>query len=99
VGVSMDGPGETKAEAVAKVRGDSATAAGVTLQTDSTTVRVHGDAAVVRTSGTNRARGGQQPLTRRFRTTDVFVWRDGRWQVVASHASPVAEPRGRSRTP
>lgn len=99
VGVSMDGLSETKAEAVAKVRRDSATLAGGGLQTDSTTVRVYGDAAVVRTSGTLRAGGGQWPFTLRFRTTDVFVWRDGRWQIAASHVSPVGEPQGRARTP
>ena len=99
VGVSMGGLSETKAQAVAKIRSDSAAVAGATLQTDSTTVRVYGDAAVVRTSGTLRARSGQQPATRRFRTTDVFVWRDGRWQLAVAHVSPVAEPQGRSRTP
>lgn len=99
VGVSMDGLSETKAQAVAKIRSDSATVAGTTLQTDTTDVRIYGDAAVVRTSGTLRARSGQQSATRRFRTTDVFVWRDGRWQLAVAHVSSVAEPQGRSRTP
>ncbi len=97
VGVSMDGLSETKAQAVAKMRRDSATAVEA-VRLDSTTVRVYGDAALALVRGTARGRSGGQPMTVPFRNTDVFVWRDGRWQIVASHVSQVAEPQGRSRT-
>ena len=101
VGITGDGHRETKAQALAKMRRDTTTA-GVTseaLQLDSVTVRVYGDAAVAQASGTLRARSGGQPVTVPFRNTDLFVWRDGRWQIVATHTSRAAEPQGRSRTP
>jgi hypothetical protein len=30
-------------------------------------------------------------LTRRSRFTDVFVWRDRRWQLVAGHSSRIPD--------
>jgi ketosteroid isomerase-like protein len=49
-------------------------------------VRAFGDAAVV--TGRTTARAGGQTLILRF--TDVFVRRDGKWLVVASHATRIA---------
>jgi hypothetical protein len=57
------------------------------LATDSIVVRAFGDTAVV-TGRTTAAAGGQTVV---LRFTDVFVWRDGKWQVVASHATRVAQ--------
>ena len=93
VGFTGDGHRETKAQALAQIRRDTTTAwvTSEALQLDSVTVRVYGDAAVAQASVTLRARSGGQPVTR-VRNTDVFVWRDGRWQIVASHVSRVAAP-------
>ena len=33
------------------------------------------------------------PITRRSRFTDVFLWRDGRWQLVAGHSSRIPDER------
>jgi hypothetical protein len=33
-----------------------------------------------------------QPTTSQSRFTDVFVWRDGRWQLVAGHSSRIRTP-------
>jgi hypothetical protein len=101
VGFTGDGFRETKAQALANMRRDTTSAASATqdsLQIDSTTVRVYGDAAVAQSSGTLRTRSGGQPVTVGVRNTDVFVWRDGRWQIVATHLSKAAGPQGRSRT-
>ena len=38
--------------------------------------------------GTGRDR---KPVHRLSRFTDVFVWRDGRWQIVAGHSSRIPE--------
>ncbi len=58
---------------------------------DDVTIRVLGEAAVAtgrtRASGTHR--GTHASVVLRF--TDVFVRRDGRWQIVASHASLVPD--------
>jgi len=102
MGFSGDGMRETKAQALANLRRDRTTATAVTVDSihiDSTTVRVNGDAVVAQASGTFQAHDRRQSATVGFRNTDVFVWRDGRWQLVATHLSKVAEPQGRSHTP
>jgi hypothetical protein len=95
VGVGVDGSRVTKAQEVANARRDSA--AGFALEgarLDTATARVYDDVAVAHATGTLRGRMGAQPFTHRFRTTDVFVWRDGRWQAVSSHSTRIAEPEG-----
>jgi ketosteroid isomerase-like protein len=59
---------------------------GEDLTLDDLSVRLFGDAAVV-TGRTTVTSGAGPALTLRF--TDVFVRREGRWQVVASHATRV----------
>ena len=61
-----------------------------TMVVDEVKVRTFGDTAVAtgRTRATGSYRGVSASVVLRF--TDVFVCRDGRWQVVASHASTVA---------
>jgi ketosteroid isomerase-like protein len=55
---------------------------------DEVIVQPHGDWAVLsaRSRTTFVDRDGH-PGTRMNRFTDVFVWRDGRWQLVAGHSS------------
>ena len=50
-------------------------------------VRVFGDAAVVTSRLSQVATVGDQPWNETFMLTDVWVRRDGRWQVVARHSS------------
>jgi ketosteroid isomerase-like protein len=59
---------------------------------DQTEVRLYGNTAVVtsRVTITGTSRDGK-PVNHRSRFTDVFVWRDGRWQIVAGHSSRIAE--------
>jgi len=65
-----------------------------TYNLDQSEVRLYGHVAVVTArvtmDGTNRE---GKPVHRQSRFTDVFVWRDGAWQVVAGHSSRIAEPR------
>ena len=66
---------------------------GVQLDTntvDDVTVLLLGTTAVVRgrTMASGKLNGAS--VSARIRFTDVFVKRDGRWQAVASHASPLA---------
>lgn len=49
-------------------------------------VRVFNDSAVI-TGRTTLSMGGANAGTVRLRFTDVFIRRDGRWRVVASHAT------------
>ena|SRR5437879_63996 len=52
---------------------------------------VYGDFAYVRGLGVNSRDDGKPPGKNRF--TDIFVYRDGRWQCVAGHESRVPEKR------
>jgi catechol 2,3-dioxygenase-like lactoylglutathione lyase family enzyme/ketosteroid isomerase-like protein len=56
-------------------------------------VHVHGDAAFVRSRYRQRGRMGSEDRTQAFLMTDAFFRRDGRWQAVARHISPL--PRAR----
>ena len=50
-------------------------------------IDVFGDAAVVRSRLTQVARVDDQPWNATFMLTDVWIRREGRWQVVARHSS------------
>lgn len=55
-------------------------------------VRVHGDVALL--SGRTRMSGrfAGEPFTSHYRYVDVYVRRDGRWQVCSVQITPVREP-------
>jgi ketosteroid isomerase-like protein len=50
---------------------------------------VYGDAGFVRGMGV--AMGGDGKVRAKTRFTDIFVYRDGRWQCVAGHESRISE--------
>jgi ketosteroid isomerase-like protein len=58
------------------------------LASDELSVRSFGDAAVV-TGRTRATTAGEKPETVTLRFTDVFIRRNGRWQIVASHATRI----------
>jgi hypothetical protein len=51
--------------------------------------RVYGDFAYVRGLGVTTRDDSKSPVKSRF--TDIFVYRDGRWQCVAGHESHLPE--------
>jgi ketosteroid isomerase-like protein len=55
---------------------------------DDVTVQLFGDTAIVRGRTIASGTFNGAPFSARIRFTDVFIRRDGRWQVIASHASP-----------
>ena len=61
---------------------------------DETRVSVYDSTAVVtsRATTTTHDKDGK-PVVRLTRFTDVFVWRSGRWQLVAGHSSRIAPPK------
>lgn len=61
------------------------------MTVDEVTVRVFGDAAVAtgRTRATGSSRGQRGTAVLRF--TDVLHYRDGRWQIVASQGTTLAQ--------
>lgn len=60
---------------------------------DSLRVVDYGTTAVATYSGTSESDFNGQKLTRKFRQTDTFVKRNGRWQHVAGHSSGIAADR------
>ena len=64
-----------------------------TYDVDETDVRLYPLSAVVtgRVTTTHKNAEGKV-ITRRSRFTDVFVWRDATWQLVAGHSSRIPEP-------
>jgi len=64
-----------------------------TYDVDDAEVRIYGQAAVVTGRVTTTIKNKQgETVTRRSRFTDVFVWRDRRWQLVAGHSSRIPAP-------
>jgi hypothetical protein len=85
--IHITGAVMTKPEALLMCKASEAALA--TLTSDNLAVRAFGDAAVV-TGRTTATTSGAAPQTVVLRFTDVFVRRDGRWQVVASQATRLA---------
>lgn len=52
-------------------------------------VTLYGKTAVVTGRVTTKAKYKGAVVAKQTRFTDVFVWRDGRWQIVAGHSSRV----------
>jgi ketosteroid isomerase-like protein len=78
----------TKAQDIANVK-SSSTASPFALS--DMKVRVYGETAVVTGVNTVHWTVNGKEWVGPIRFTDVFVKRDGRWQVVASHSSQVAK--------
>ena len=60
-----------------------------TLELQDVQVHLYGDTAVMSSRGVYRAEANGQKITNYFRTTDVWLRREGRWQLVASHGSQI----------
>ena len=59
---------------------------------DDVNVRVFGDTAVVTNRASLTGKRGDQALSGQYRVTQVFVKRDGRWQLVAAQSTKIAQP-------
>jgi ketosteroid isomerase-like protein len=60
------------------------------MQFDDQRVRVYGETAVVTGRATTEGRGPQGEISGRFRYTRVYVKRNGQWQLVTFHGTPIA---------
>jgi len=54
-------------------------------------VRVYGDAAVVTLRIAEKSKSKGKDISGQVRVTDTFIKLAGRWQVVAEHASRIAQ--------
>lgn len=76
---------------------DAAKAGGTRFDTltenEDTKVVALGDTAIANYRYVVTFRGPNLDLRRRYRTTNVWVKRDGRWQIVAAHMGFVLDPQ------
>jgi uncharacterized protein (TIGR02246 family) len=86
-----DGRRRTRAEELEALRSGDADVSE--FETKDVEVRLYGDVAVVFGEHTEKSTYRGEDTSGRYRWTEVFVKRDGRWQVVAGQiAKVVAEP-------
>ncbi len=92
-----DGAMKTKADEIASLKGPAPAGTPPIFMTADTKVRVYGDTAVLTgkvmikgTYGEGSKKGEEYNL--QYRYTDVYVKRNGRWQVVAAHLTGLASP-------
>ncbi len=58
---------------------------------DDMKVHVYGDTAVATYGSTDKGSYKGKDISGKFRWTDVFVKRGGKWQLVAGHGTPIAQ--------
>jgi hypothetical protein len=85
----------TKAEDVASLDKPAGEFKLISYEPSDMKVRVYGNTAVVTGRTTTKLKSKDREVTNRSRFTDVFVKRDGRWQLVAGHSSRIREPQNK----
>ncbi|MGA9996598.1 MAG: nuclear transport factor 2 family protein [Pyrinomonadaceae bacterium] len=65
----------------------------LSYEVDEMKVMLYGKMAVVTGRSTLKGVNKGQEWTGQSRFTDVFVWRDNRWQLVAGHSSRIRPPQ------
>jgi ketosteroid isomerase-like protein len=84
-----NGAVDTKASFLAAIKSGKLKYESVTTDGQ---VRVQGDTAVVTGRGAMRVRAGDRQLDMAVRFTDVYVKRDGRWQMITWQSTRIVEP-------
>jgi hypothetical protein len=83
----------TKAEDVASLDKPAGDNRLVAYDLSDMRVKVYGNTAVVTAIGISTYKSRDKEAVIKNRFTDVFVRRDGRWQLVAGHSSRIREPQ------
>jgi ketosteroid isomerase-like protein len=89
VSTGPDGSVEDKAQNIADLKSGDLKLQSATL--DDPKVRVYGDTAIVTYASADKGTYKGKDITGKTRWTDVFVKRNGRWQLVASQGSRVVQ--------
>ena len=87
-----------KSEAIAEIKGPAD--ASYSLTSDDVQVRVYGDTAIVTGRVTEKGTFNGRSLNSQSRYTDIWVRRNGRWQVVgalAARTSPCSSNKHKSK--
>ena len=76
---------------------DGAAASGQAFETscsnEDVTVKTHGDTAIANYRFVVKCTGPNVDVHRRYRTTNVWIRREGRWQIVAAHTAFVLDAK------
>ena len=88
-----NGRTETKAQDIENLKSGAFTSESMTI--NDVKVRVFGDAAVVTLGQSEKSQQRGKDMSGRTLWTDIFVKRNGKWQIVAEHGSCVAGGCGR----
>lgn len=88
---SWDNQTVPKAQSLEEVKSGAYKPESINL--DNIKVRAFGDVAVVTLSQTEKSKYKGQDSSGHYLYTDVWVKRNGKWQVVATHGSKVAQPK------
>ena len=72
-----------------------ASGAAVEMSVDNEDMKIarHGDTAIASYRFVVKAKGPGVDFHRRYRTTNVWMKREGRWQIVAAHTAFVLDPK------
>jgi ketosteroid isomerase-like protein len=88
-----DGRTQTKAPNIENLKSGAFTSAGMTI--NDVKVRTFGDTAVVTYGQSEKSQYQSKDISGRTLWTDVFVKRNGKWQIVVEHGSCAAGGCGR----
>ena len=89
-GISPNGQPYTKLEAIADVQ--SGLYAVESMDLRNLNVRVFGDMALVTVYQNEKSKLGEEDCSGQYAFTNVWLYRDGLWQAVASHGTPLILP-------
>lgn len=89
----------TKAQEVARMKSEGAVNPSLKLSTEETKVRLYGDTAVLTGVFIQRYLENGKETIARERYTDVWVKRNGTWQVVASQLTKIPDPATAEKKP
>ena len=85
---------QTKPQLMAEIRqARKPTDLAPKFSTEDVKARMYGDTVILTGRVVTQVRRGDNDVREQSRYTDTYVKKDGRWQVVASHLSSVAEPK------
>jgi uncharacterized protein (TIGR02246 family) len=85
--VGPDGTAQTKEQLLADVKSGDLTVQSTEISEFK--VRVFGESAVATYVTTDKGKYKDQDISGRYRWTDVFVHRGGKWQIVAGQGTPI----------
>ena len=85
--VGPDGAAQTKAQLLADVK--SGALALQSSEISDLKVKVYGESAVASYTTTDKGTYKGRDISGKYRWTDTFVHRGGKWQIVASQGTPI----------